>query len=116
MNHIINCFKKYATFSGRASRAEFLSFCLFVLIFCIPLGFLLKGTNPRLAAPFLILILASTIPSIAVAVRRLHDAGLSSWRLLWLLLPLIGPIILLVHWAKTSQPGDNEYGPNPYGQ
>ena len=32
MEHIINCFKKYCDFSGRASRSEFWSFWLFCLI------------------------------------------------------------------------------------
>jgi uncharacterized membrane protein YhaH (DUF805 family) len=53
------------------------------------------------------------IPGIAVTVRRLHDSGRSGWWILIALIPLIGTIILLVFMVLDSQPGDNEYGPNP---
>jgi uncharacterized membrane protein YhaH (DUF805 family) len=46
-------------------------------------------------------------------VRRLHDIGKSgSWIFIGLI-PLIGGIWLLVLMATDSQPGDNQYGPNP---
>jgi uncharacterized membrane protein YhaH (DUF805 family) len=51
------------------------------------------------------------IPSLAVAVRRLHDTGRSGWWLLIGLIPVIGAIVLLVFLVMDSQPGDNEYGP-----
>lgn len=53
------------------------------------------------------------IPSIAVAVRRLHDTGKSGWMLLIALIPIIGFIWLLVLLVKDSDPGDNAYGTNP---
>jgi len=59
--------------------------------------------------------LAVLIPSIAVAIRRLHDTGRSGWWILISLVPLIGTIVLLVFTVQDSQPGDNEYGPNPKG-
>ncbi|WP_423213353.1 DUF805 domain-containing protein [Shewanella maritima] len=52
------------------------------------------------------------IPSIAVAVRRLHDTGHSGWWLLLILIPLLGALILLVVMCFNSKE-DNEYGPNP---
>jgi uncharacterized membrane protein YhaH (DUF805 family) len=27
--------------------------------------------------------------------------------------PLVGPIVLLVFFVQDSQPGSNQYGPNP---
>ena len=57
--------------------------------------------------------LAVLIPSIAVSVRRLHDINRSGWWLLIGLIPIIGAIILLIFAAKDSQPGENQYGPNP---
>lgn len=50
--------------------------------------------------------LAIFIPSIAVAVRRMHNLGRSGW---WILFPLVNLVFLLL----DSQPGENEYGPNP---
>jgi uncharacterized membrane protein YhaH (DUF805 family) len=57
--------------------------------------------------------LAVIIPALAVSVRRLHDTGRSGWWLLVGVVPLIGCFILLVFTLQDSDPGDNEYGPNP---
>ena len=59
--------------------------------------------------------LAVLIPSIAVAVRRLHDTGRTGWWLLIGFIPLVGIIVLLVFLFTDSQPGPNQYGPNPKG-
>lgn len=60
-----------------------------------------------------IYLLAIILPSLAVAVRRLHDIGKSGWMILISLIPLIGGIWLLVLLVTDSNPGDNQYGPNP---
>jgi len=57
--------------------------------------------------------LGTLLPSLAVAVRRLHDAGKSGWFLLIALIPLIGGIWLIVLLAKDGEPGTNKWGPNP---
>lgn len=53
------------------------------------------------------------VPSLALSVRRLHDTGKSGWWMLITLIPLVGPLIMLFFMVKDSQPGTNEYGPNP---
>jgi hypothetical protein len=55
--------------------------------------------------------LALLLPSLAVAVRRLHDAGRTGWWLLLGLIPIIGWIVLLVFYVQDSQ-GPNAYGPS----
>ncbi len=57
--------------------------------------------------------LAVFLPSLAVAVRRLHDTGRSGWWFLIILVPFVGWIVLLVFMVLDSQPGSNEYGENP---
>jgi uncharacterized membrane protein YhaH (DUF805 family) len=57
--------------------------------------------------------LAVLVPSIAVAVRRLHDTGRSGWWLLIAFVPLIGGLVLLVFYVQDSQPGSNPFGANP---
>ena len=52
----------------------------------------------------------SSIPSIAVGVRRLHDTGKSAWFLLFYLVPFVGGIIMIVFYAIDSTPGTNQYG------
>ena len=63
---------------------------------------------------FLILYnLLILIPSIAVAVRLLHDIGKSGWMLLIGLIPIVGAIWLLILLLRDSEAGENKYGPNP---
>jgi len=50
----------------------------------------------------------------ALAARRYHDLGKPASRLLLLLLPLIGPIVVLFDLAfRKGTEGDNPYGPDP---
>jgi uncharacterized membrane protein YhaH (DUF805 family) len=60
----------------------------------------------------LIYSLGVLLPSLAVGARRLHDTGKSGWWLLLGLIPLVG-LILIIFWVMDSNPGDNQYGPNP---
>jgi uncharacterized RDD family membrane protein YckC len=52
-------------------------------------------------------------------VRRLHDSGKSGWFLLLALagiIPIVGivaTVLLIVFMCLDSDPGSNEYGPNP---
>lgn len=56
---------------------------------------------------------AILIPAIAVSIRRLHDTGRSGWWFLICFIPLIGTIVLFVFMVLDSEPGENQYGPNP---
>jgi|SRR5271169_83022 len=100
MNWYIEVIKKYAVFGGRARRKEYWMFVLFNLLISIAIAFI---RMPMLGA---IYNLAVFIPGIAVAVRRMHDTNRSGW---WILLPIVN----LVFLCLDSQPGENEYGPNP---
>jgi uncharacterized membrane protein YhaH (DUF805 family) len=62
-----------------------------------------------------IYVLATLVPILALSVRRLHDIDRSGWWVLTYLLPLIGPLVLLVFAVLDGTPGDNRYGPNPKG-
>ena len=92
------CFGKYATFSGRATRSEFWWFCLLNFILCwIPLVGFIWG-------------LVVLIPSIAVAVRRLHDLGKSGWFYLLGFVPIVN-LYLIYLYASAGEAGENQYGP-----
>lgn len=102
------CFKKYATFEGRARRSEYWWFALFTGIIFIVTEVLDAAAGTPI---FVILALvALLLPSIAVAVRRLHDTTRSGVWYFISLVPLIGGIILLVFLATDSTPGSNQYG------
>jgi len=121
MNWYLAVLKKYATFSGRARRQEYWMFVLFNVIFAAAAAILDNVLG--LAAPEIgygplygLYALATFIPGLAVAVRRLHDVGKSGWFFLIILIPLIGAIWLLVVMATEGTKGPNEYGADPKNQ
>ncbi|KPP83157.1 MAG: Integral membrane protein [Oceanicaulis sp. HLUCCA04] len=107
-------YSNYANFQGRARRSEYWWFFLFVFI----VAFILSAVETMVTGTmflYLIFLLASIIPSIAVQVRRLHDTGRSGWWILLSFIPLVGPIVLIVFYVMDSEAGVNKYGPNPKG-
>jgi len=127
MDSFLEVIRKYADFNGRARRKEYWMFALFVFVIYIGLaiaGGLLMGVINHAShgvgglvflAPAYLFILAMIIPSLSVAVRRLHDTGKSGWWLLIGFVPFVGSIILLIFYCQDSQFGPNEFGPNPKG-
>jgi len=110
-------YKKYAEFTGRSTRSEYWYFYLTYFIIGIALGLLtfIPGARSFSILSF-IFSLATLIPHLAIMTRRMHDIGKSGWNILWLLLPIVGWIYFIVLLCTKSQPGDNAYGPNPWGQ
>ena len=84
-------FSKYAVFRGRATRSEYWWFTLavFLLSVVVQFAFSLFGDDAATTASGL-LSLAIFLPSLAVAVRRLHDIGRTGW---WLLVSLIPALV-----------------------
>ena len=109
MDYFIQALKKYADFSGRATRKEYWMFVLVYLIFYVVLAMIDAFVGTMVLA--LILSLALAIPSISIAARRLHDTGRTGWWQLISIVPLIGVIVLIVFLVQDSHP-DNEYGAN----
>lgn len=140
---ISTCFKKYATFSGRASRSEFWWFSLayilaFILLLSIDihaLGYSLQGSSfSPLATTFEV---CTFLPMLAVGIRRFHDIGHSALfpvgatiliystylvdiismpetlEIALIMAALVGLISYLLLAVKKSVPVENQYGPNP---
>jgi len=96
------CFRKYADFSGRASKAEYWWFFLFVNAVCWPA----MELDRQLVV---ILFWATILPHMAVAVRRLHDTGRSGWFLLVGSIPFVGWIALAFLLLQDSKdPSDHD--------
>ena len=91
---IKTCFTKYADFNGRASRSEYWWFFLatFIVSYIPFIGFIAS--------------IAALLPSIAVAVRRMHDTGHSGW---FVLIPFYNLYLCII----AGTPGPNEYGDDP---
>ena len=151
--------RRYAEFSGRSRRKEYWMFALLLvliyLVFAVLMVTVGAGAFMAMAAGggglaagalgggamlvfglFAIFILAIIIPSIAVAVRRLHDTDRSGW---WILLPLVPNVLgivagdgaiamilsvvsfglsiaLLVFYCLPGTRGPNRFGADPKGE
>jgi len=136
--------RRYAEFGGRSTRTELVAFYLLVMLI-LAFGVALSLFVPVLRSAGIavvgwFLLLALLCPSVALAVRRLHDSGRSGW---WALLALPGnalnllndfytgpaldpermapladlaglaSLALLVLLLWNDDPEPNRYGPNP---
>jgi uncharacterized membrane protein YhaH (DUF805 family) len=113
MNWYLEVLKKYAEFTGRARRTEYWMFFLINLIIAVILVVVEMAVFAGPGVLYGIYMLAILLPALGVTVRRLHDTGRTGWWVLVWLIPIVGPIVILVFMVLDSQPGDNEYGPNP---
>lgn len=119
MTSYLQAMKQYFDFSGRATRSQYWIFILVMMAIWIAalildgvIGNLDDGTDFPLIT--ILLITFHYIPSLAVGARRLHDTGKTGW---WQLVNIFPPgfILLIVFFSIESQPGDNQFGPNPHG-
>ena len=113
--------RRAVRFSGRSSRAEFWFFALAVFIFFIAL--LIINSCIANSAYFAIqenvywvsfmFMAYCTVALLAAAVRRLHDAGLTKLLLLFLLVPLFGPLGLVPFLVFPPEDTANPHGARP---
>lgn len=113
--------KKYATFSGRASRSEYWWWTLVAAVVGFAINLLGGGATidpstgmPAGGSPFGMILAflwfaATVIPSIALIIRRLHDVNMSGWLLLIILVPFLGALALLVFMILPSNPAGQRY-------
>ena len=115
-------YRNYAKFSGRASLSEFWWVALvlaLVYLVLVGLGFGLGAATGytdwqgqlqlgTAGTPFFLVLgaieLGSVVPLVAVAVRRLHDAGYSGFRLFLYFVPFVGALALIVFLATPAKP------------
>jgi uncharacterized membrane protein YhaH (DUF805 family) len=115
-------FKKYADFTGRASRSEYWWWYLVTIIVAIVLEILAAtlgaagattnddGTStpgPLFWLPVVLIIvwgLGTIVPHLALTWRRLHDTNLAGPFFFLGLIPFVGGIIVLVLTILPSKP------------
>ena len=111
MHWYLDVLRKYVVFEGRARRMEFWMFNLFsFIIVCVLSGIEVALGIFGLSALYSLAVL---LPSLGVAVRRLHDTDRSGWWIFICLVPVIGIIILLIFYFMDGTAGDNRFGANP---
>jgi uncharacterized membrane protein YhaH (DUF805 family) len=104
MNYYFKVLQNYANFNGRARRSEYWYFVLFNVIFSFVIGFISGLIGVEILGT--VYTFAVLLPSIAVAVRRMHDVGKSGW---FILIPIYNLVLAVTEGTK----GENEYGPDP---
>ena len=87
-------FKRYAEFSGVSSRSQYWYFILGTTVASLIIQALLGDFGGN------VFTIATIIPTIAVAVRRMHDVGKSG---LFILVPIYNFILLLT----PTKPAEN---------
>lgn len=115
-------FRNSFDFSGRACRGAFWWPTLFNNLLAGAIGgaaiagylFVPHTPLPMVALGVQILFLVATmIPVVTVTIRRFHDVGLSGWWTLLGMIPLVGPLAMIVIAARASSPEENRWGSAP---
>lgn len=103
-----SCFRQYVGFRGRAQRSEFWYWTLFTILVGLVLGvidgliFGWASDNGPLGSIF---SLATLLPGLAVAFRRLHDTGRSGWWIGGFYLAILIFVILIISVALGTDSG-----------
>lgn len=103
----------YCNFQGRASRSEYWWFFLFCFIVGAVISGLFFWSETAETIVRGIFSLALILPSLGLAVRRMHDTGRSGWWILINLIPFIGALIFIYFAVQPSQPVPNQWGGVP---
>ena len=108
---------KYATFSGRSTRMEFWGYNIVnaILVAALAYFYVNASDNHQTIATtiFVIYLLMTVCPTLAVLTRRWHDIGRTGKWLLLNLVPVVGTVVSYCFMLTEGEEGTNEYGRNP---
>lgn len=113
MQWYLSVLKNYVGFSGRARRKEYWMFILINAIVGAIINVIQLILGLELPYLSMLYLLATFLPVLALAIRRLHDTDRSgAWALLFFV-PFIGWLVLLVFFCTEGTSGSNRYGNDP---
>ncbi|ERC63970.1 DUF805 domain-containing protein [Escherichia coli] len=113
MQWYLSVLKNYVGFSGRARRKEYWMFTLINAIVGAIINVIQLILGLELPYLSMLYLLATFLPVLALAIRRLHDTDRSgAWALLFCV-PFIGWLVLLVFFCTEGTSGSNRYGNDP---
>lgn len=107
--------KKYAKFSGRATRAEYFRYMIAASVISLLINIIISLVTSDFIISYISMMVVSLIfllPGLSVIVRRLHDSGRSGLWLIGMFVPLLN-IVVFIFTLLSSVPGPNQYGPLP---
>lgn len=116
MKWFIEGWKSVGTSRGRTCRRVYWWFtigngALLLLVYVIEI--VIFRPDPAFLPGFTIFGVVYIYVGIVITVRRLHDIGKSGWYYLLILIPTVGELILFFFTLRDSEPGSNQWGPNP---
>lgn len=116
MQYYIKYFQNYVNFKDRSTRMDYWMVVLINIIISLILGTIDRIVFlPMLSVTLLTGLygLVTIIPSISLAVRRLHDVDRSGLWCLLALVPLVGCIVLIIFFCQSGTQGSNRFGSDP---
>ncbi len=110
VNCYLDAWRKYVSFSGRASRKDYWGFVLINILvsFVIAIFEVIVGIGDGFISS--LYTLAVVLPNIALYTRRLHDVGRSGWWQLAVIVPLLNLYLFYMIWIKPGTIGENKFG------
>lgn len=111
--------KRALDFRNRARRTEYGVFQLVNFVISLALIWVDAKMNtyvtPEMGTFQLVFAAIVFVPSLAVAVRRIHDVGHTGWWLLLVIIPFVGIIVFIALLFMEGEAGPNAWGPDPRG-
>ncbi|MBO7218852.1 MAG: DUF805 domain-containing protein [Clostridia bacterium] len=101
MDEYILMFRETFNFKGLATRREFWMATLFTFIYllCINLTCSIAYT---LWWVYYVCAILTVVPMLSLMIRRFNSAGISWKNIFWILLPIAGWIVLIVHFCRIE--------------
>ena len=112
-------FSHYVKFDGRASRPAFWWWVLFSFLVYFAASIIDEAVLGSSGGSQTLMVLAYVVlflPSLSVAIRRLHDTDRSGWWVLIGLIPIVGAIVLIIFYLGKSYEASNRFGPPQCGE
>lgn len=109
-------FSHYVKFDGRASRPAFWWWVLFSFLVYFAASIIdeaVLGSSGGSQTLMVLVYVVLFLPSLSVAIRRLHDTDRSGWWVLIGLIPIVGAIVLIIFYLGKSYEASNRFGPSP---
>jgi uncharacterized membrane protein YhaH (DUF805 family) len=115
-------FQHFFNWKGRATRAEYWWWTLFVFIVTTPFNIIYQATTVSAVAAgsemdlfgptywlLMLVALALFFPGLSMLVRRLHDTNRSGGWVWFALIPIVGSIVIFVFTLLPSTPEANRF-------
>ncbi len=96
---------------GRLLRTELIVRLILLALVCTAFGELAARTLGEWGSALVSALFLWS--ALAMSAQRLHDTGNSGWLLLWLCLPVLGPIWLVIQLLRRGVEGSNRFGDDP---